>query len=820
MGVGSAAGQAKTWTLDADFQEGTLINVNHDAPNNDQLQLDETTTPFPFVYIACSSRGTLVRIDVNTCAVLAEYNTAPSGMGTNPSRTTVDQFGNVWVANRNEFSPSPPGGPAKGSVTRIGLVLGGTRVDQNGNPDASGQYLAPPFTYNTCTDRHGATVNDPPDGLIKTSFGLNDILGWSNAGGADTHGGVSTAEDECITVYTRVVGTGTRHLSVDFNNDLWVGGLNNAAFEKLDGVSGAVIAGTQFNLGCGGYGGLIDFNGVIWSARAPLLRYEPDPPIPSVPPGMGVCTNLVPGAYGTGLDPNTGNVWVSELGGSNRVHEIDPVFNVVLNTYPQGASIGNPPAFGCQGVVVDGNSHVWVAEIFGGRIAHYAPDPNIPGTHFFVGNVTGLAGTTGVAVDSNGMIWASEINSSSTRGAARIDPTAGPIGNGGLPIGAISCTVGLNAVGQPNAGPYNYSDMTGFVLLSAIGQGTWTVVYDTGNPGTTGCTIDWNNEPQGAEPPGTSITVEARAADAIPDLPLELYVPVANGGTPAGVAGQYWEIRATLARDPGVTDTPVLSDLSIQCEVPVDIKPGSCPNSFNRNSNGVLPVALVGCDCFDVTQVDVSSVLLSRADNIGGSVSPHEGPPGPHSVFEDVATPFGGQPCDCHELTGDGIVDLSMKFKTQEVVEALELDDLPAGALVELLVTGVQLDGTPFTGRDCIRLVPPGTPPGMLAIGTNAAGGYMELAPLDLQLDGGGFGNFQRTFPLGTVVTLTAEPEFEGRPFQGWRIIAYDQYGGIVGGGPLVPDLTINMTVTTETQTARAIYERVIWPSQPRTWDQ
>ncbi|MHC4306065.1 MAG: hypothetical protein ACYTFF_18495, partial [Planctomycetota bacterium] len=46
--------------------------------------------------------------------------------------------------------------------------------------------------------------------------------------------------------------------------------------------------------------------------------------------------------------------------------------------------------------------------------------------------------------------------------------------------------------------------------------------------------------------------------------------------------------------------------------VALDIKPGSCPNSFNRKSNGVLPVALVGTDEFNVMDVDLGSVLLVR----------------------------------------------------------------------------------------------------------------------------------------------------------------------------------------------------------------
>ncbi|MCH8153535.1 MAG: FG-GAP repeat protein [Planctomycetes bacterium] len=234
-------------------------------------------------------------------------------------------------------------------------------------------------------------------------------------------------------------------------------------------------------------------------------------------------------------------------------------------------------------------------------------------------------------------------------------------------------------------------------------------------------------------------------------------------------------------------------------EVRLDIKPGSCPNSFNRNSHGVLPVALVGTDSFDVTQVDLSSILLARADGVGGSVAPNEGPPGPHSEFEDVATPFDGELCDCHEESGDGILDLSMKFKTDDVVASLQLNDLPAGDLVELVVSGALLDGTAFSASDCIRLVPPGTPPGMLAVGSNLPGAWLDASPLDLQLDGGGFvsvdGDFERTYPQTTVVTLTAAAAYHDWVFSGW----------LTDGG-LRPGQTIEITIHGEQQSVKALY--------------
>jgi hypothetical protein len=141
-------------------------------------------------------------------------------------------------------------------------------------------------------------------------------------------------------------------------------------------------------------------------------------------------------------------------------------------------------------------------------------------------------------------------------------------------------------------------------------------------------------------------------------------------------------------------------------ELPLDIKPHSCPNSFNTGSQGVLPVALVGTMDFDVDTVDLATVRIAR---MGGGVAPNEGPPGPHSVIEDVATPFEGETCDCDDLGGDMIPDLMMFFQSELLTPALGLGQAPGGSMVELTVTGMLLDGTPFFATDCVRVVPPDT---------------------------------------------------------------------------------------------------------------
>jgi len=146
-------------------------------------------------------------------------------------------------------------------------------------------------------------------------------------------------------------------------------------------------------------------------------------------------------------------------------------------------------------------------------------------------------------------------------------------------------------------------------------------------------------------------------------------------------------------------------DVVAEVTLGLDIKPGSCPNSLNATSRGYLPISILGTAESDARDVDLDTVMLSRADGVGGSVAAHEGRRGPRSVLEDTGTPFGGELCDCHDLEGDGIEDLSMKFETQVVVVALELDLEARGTVLELVVSGFLLNGTPFVLSDCVVMV-------------------------------------------------------------------------------------------------------------------
>lgn len=168
-------------------------------------------------------------------------------------------------------------------------------------------------------------------------------------------------------------------------------------------------------------------------------------------------------------------------------------------------------------------------------------------------------------------------------------------------------------------------------------------------------------------------------------------------GTMSGtILSTEWSLLTLEKAAPPVSEIPVY----------VDIKPGSCPNPLNLKSKGVLPVAVLGTADFDVTTIDPETVRLALAVGEG---EPYVSPL--RWSIEDVATPFEGELCECHDLNGDGYLDLSLKFDTQELVITLDLEAY-AGETIPLILIGNLFgengDGLPIIGSDCIRILQTG----------------------------------------------------------------------------------------------------------------
>jgi YVTN family beta-propeller protein len=489
------------FTTDADWATGVLTNTTSaDPPNtgNGHIRLPSVIlTPFNHIWVAASGRGTAVRIDTNHVdpdgrstladsaggngAVLGEYRTAPLGQPANPSRTTVDQNGDVWVGNRDQ------GNGGLGSVAKLSANPTGTT--------STGVW-------------NGSTFN---------------ALAWTNAGNADTNGGTSTAADSANLLYVRTAGTNARTIAVDADNNVWVGGYGDKEHQLYNGTTGAPMSPVVNLGGNSGYGGLIDGNGVLWSAGwafSSLSRYDPATNTQSD-------HNVGGGSYGLAVD-SQGNIWNTHL--NNAVTKLDPNGNIINTFAFAGGS-------GARGVAVTADDHVWIANSFINTVSRLDNNGNL------IATITVESGPTGVSVDSNGKVWVTNLSSNSV---SRINPATN----------LVDLTVELG----PGAAPYNYSDMTGTTVIGTTSpQGTWRKVLD-GGVGADWDQIFFNEEMEGDVPGLTGLLIEARVSDDL--MNWSAYLDYDSGDL-LNLMGRYLEVRATLTRPGGSTLTPVLSDLRV-----------------------------------------------------------------------------------------------------------------------------------------------------------------------------------------------------------------------------------------------------------------
>ncbi len=631
----------RTYTLDPDFDEGTLFNVNHELSN--QLQLDNTAREFDFLWVAVSSKGTIVKIDTKTGQVLGEYFTSPANQPKNPSRTTVDLNGNVWATNRDG-----------NSVVHIGLVENGQCKDRNGN------------------------------GLIETSTGFNDIKPWPNTGGVDTPGGVTTAADECIIHYTRVNSFGTRHVSVNKDNDIWVSGTSGRRFDLLDGVTGQ-IKRVEPTVGFGGYGGLIDPNGVIWSSN-PLLRWDTSKPLTG--PNGTNWRGYNHGSYGLCIDSH-GNVWNTSFNGGG-VRKFAPD-GTLLGTFFMGSALA-------QGCVVDKNDHVWIAHSLNtNTVGHLKNDGSL------VGVITVGSGPTGVAVDGSGKIWSTNHNS---RTVSRIDPNLGPLGPDGVTrVGAVDFTT-------PNLGGnlYNYSDMTGSTLSGIPNTGTWSTVFDSQIVGAEWGRIGWTARVCG----DASLTVTV--ASSTNGTTFGAAEAVTNGADPSVANGRFLRITVNFKRSAS-GESPVLHDLSVGTSgfnLPVvsnesptvfaggdqtvtlpdvaKLSGNSCDDGFPRGSSLALTWSKVSGPG-DVAFTKPDSPVTNATFTVAGDyVLRLTASDSQHTVSDDVTVT--ALPANSAPIVNAGADQTITLPNTASLTGTVADDGLPAGAIVNKFWTQVSGPGS------------------------------------------------------------------------------------------------------------------------------
>lgn len=140
-------------------------------------------------------------------------------------------------------------------------------------------------------------------------------------------------------------------------------------------------------------------------------------------------------------------------------------------------------------------------------------------------------------------------------------------------------------------------------------------------------------------------------------------------------------------------------------DIAFDIKPQSCPNPLNASKKGLLSAAIVGTSDFDVSHVDPATIQLA-------------GVPPVHFSYEDVTEPYyplteKSSELDCTDAGPDGYLDLTLKFRAQDVYAALQnLQDRPLlnGETLTVKMTGALSDAggqkpqASITGEDVLRI--------------------------------------------------------------------------------------------------------------------
>ncbi len=133
----------------------------------------------------------------------------------------------------------------------------------------------------------------------------------------------------------------------------------------------------------------------------------------------------------------------------------------------------------------------------------------------------------------------------------------------------------------------------------------------------------------------------------------------------------------------------------------VDALPGQCPNVITLNSCNNVRIAILGTADFNVGSIQAGSVRLYGEHCDGGPLCPLS------VCASDVATPFVGNiasDCECHDLNGDGRLDLVLTFRRTSLISTLGLCNLPSGSSKRIMLTGRLCDGCTFLGTDCVQV--------------------------------------------------------------------------------------------------------------------
>lgn len=192
-------GPQNPWVLNSENSTGLGL----DPQGNVVLDMTKISLNLKFIWIANSPNNTVSKIDCKQMIEVGRYTVC-----SDPSRTSVDLDGNVWVGCRGD-----------GKVAKI-IADKKNCIDKNGN------------------------------GIIETSTNSQVV-----------------PNDECIKFIVQPEGsTIARGAAVDKYNHVWIGFWNTSNIRRLEPDNGNVV--DTINIGCNPYGLVIDQKGFLWAQGA------------------------------------------------------------------------------------------------------------------------------------------------------------------------------------------------------------------------------------------------------------------------------------------------------------------------------------------------------------------------------------------------------------------------------------------------------------------------------------------------------------------------------------------------------------------------
>jgi streptogramin lyase len=318
------------------------------------LVLDSKQIDLAFMWVSNSGENTVSKLDTSLCKETGRYRVC-----SNPSRTSVDLDGSVWVGCRSD------GGVAKIAIDEA-----------------------------ICVDKN-------QDGSIQTS---KDQDGNGKINGAEL---LPPGQDECIQFIVYPGGSCQRGLGVDQDNHAWVGEWYGKVIRRLRPEDGATVQ--QIGISTNPYGLIVDQKGIIWiSGRGTSRLVKVDPKL-GAEVGAYYPTIGCFEPYGIGLD-HQGRVWIGNCCCAHVGYRFDPETNTWAS-----AQVKNRP----RGVAGSQDGNTYIANDESNHVA--AVDSDSMQVLGYI-NLGGGKFPIGMTVDFEGFVWTANQSSASAIKIDATDP--------------------------------------------------------------------------------------------------------------------------------------------------------------------------------------------------------------------------------------------------------------------------------------------------------------------------------------------------------------------------------------------------------------